>query len=142
MAFTFISGPQHIREEGVLASAAMVKGSHCRWDVGTGYLEPAVESAVTKAGVCLQTKTAGATSGDDKVAFIPFERGQIWLADSTGTPTQTMRGTTCAMTDAAVLNEDETSTRAIFDIVGFRGALADKKIYVMPRMEAITSVGV
>lgn len=142
MAFKYISGPKYTRKIGVLGSATMVKGGTCRFDAGTGFLEPSVEGAVTHYGICDEGVVANSTSGVTEVIMTPFLPGQIWEVDTTGDMAQTYVGTICALESATAIDEDETSTRPVFKIVGMVGETTDRKALVEPYLTLMTSVGV
>lgn len=143
MAFQLRQGPARYHEWGCLGSAAMVNGGLVRFDLGTGYYEPGVAASAIQYGVCASaTQTASATNGATKVSVIPFESGQVWVVDTTGDIALTQIGTTVSVTDAVSLDEDDTGNTPLFTIIGYEGALTDRKALVMPRMGLITGSGV
>jgi len=141
MAFEPYRGPmgafvQH--SVGLLATVAAVKGKTFKIDAATGYAELGAAADATLKGVFMETKTAGATSGADKVNVVYFREGQEWIVDCTGTPAQTSVGAKASLTDVNTLDEDDTGNTPLFDIVGIYGAAADKKVIVKPIMSYFT----
>lgn len=143
MAFELRQGPARYHEVGCLGSASMVKGGLVRFDLGTGFIEPAVAASAVQYGVCVSaTQTASATNGATKVSVIPFQDGQVWAVDTTGDLVATQVGTIVSVTDAVSIDEDDTGNTPLFAIVGYEGALTDRKALVMPVMGLITARGV
>ncbi len=143
MAFSPYQGHFLYQECGWLASASIVLGGVVRFDVGTGYIEPAVAASAVMYGVNMgATQTASATSGVTKTLIIPFESGQIWCVDTTGDIVQTEVGTIVSLTDAVSIDEDDTGNTPLFDIIGYLGALTARKALVRPRTYSMTAFGV
>lgn len=143
MAFVPKFGNFSYQEFGCLGSASMVKGGLVRIDAGTGYVEPAVAASAVMLGVCMsETQTASATNGATKVIVALFESGQVWEVDTTGDLAQTLVGTIASVTDAVSLDEDDAGNTPLFEIIGYRGALTDRKAWVRPSMRLITAIGV
>ncbi len=142
MAFVPLTGNFQYLELGCLGSASMVKGGLVRFDLGTGFVEPSGVTAI-QLGVCMSaTQTASATNGATKVIVALLESGQRWVVDTTGDVVATQVGTTVSLTDAVSIDEDDTGNTPIFNIVGYVGALTDRKAIVMPNSSLILGVGV
>lgn len=143
MAFEPYTGSFQYQTIGWLGSAAIVQGGVVRFDAGTGYIEPAVAASAVIFGVNLgATQTASSTNGATTTQIVPFQSGQVWKVDTTSTLTQAEVGTIVSLTDAVSIDEDDTGNTPLFAIVGYVGALADKKALVVPRIELMTSIGV
>lgn len=143
MAFELVKGPARYHTWGCLGSAAMVKGGVVRFDLGTGYYEPAVAASAVQYGVCASPSvTASATNGATQVKVIPFQDGQVWRVDTTGDVVLTEIGTIVSLTDAVSIDEDDTGNTPLFKIIGYEGALTDRKALVTPMMPLITAIGV
>lgn len=141
--FVPYQGNFRYHEVGCLGSASMVQGGLVRFDLGTGYIEPAVAASAVQYGVCMSaTQTASATNGATKVLVAVFEGGQVWKVDTTGDVALTQLGTTVSVTDAVSLDEDDTGNTPLFDLVGYVGALTDRKALATPNMRLITAIGV
>lgn len=143
MAFVPLTGNFQYLELGCVGSASMVKGGLVRFDLGTGFIEPAVAASAVQYGVCMSaTQTASSTHGATKVLVVPFESGQRWVVDTTGDIVATQVGTIVSVTDAVSLDEDDTGNTPLFGIVGYQGALTDRKAIATPQMGLITAIGV
>lgn len=143
MAFTLKWGNSHYHTCGWLGSAAIVKGGVVRFDAGTGFIEPAVAASAVMYGVNLgETQTASSTNGATTTQIIPFEDGQVWEVDTTDAIVATQVGTIVSLTDAVSIDEDDTGNTPLFEIVGYTGALTDKKALVKPMMKNFTAIGV
>lgn len=143
MAFSLKWGPANYVTHGWLASASIVKGGVVRFDLGTGFIEPAVAASAVMYGVNMgATQTASATSGVTTTVILPFESGQVWEVDTTGDVVATEVGTIVSLTDAVSIDEDDTGNTPLFEIVGYTGALTDRKALVKPHMANFTAVGV
>ena len=143
MAFELVKGPSRTHTWGCLGSASMVKGGLVRFDVGTGFMDPAVAASAVMYGVCVsETQTASSTNGATQLKFVPFQDGQIWRVDTTGDVVATQVGTIASVTDAVSLDEDDTGNTPLFKIIGYEGALTARKALVSPMMPLITAIGV
>lgn len=143
MAFVPYQGNFRYHEVGCLGSASMVQGGLVRLDLGTGYIEPGVAASAVQYGVCMSaTQTASATNGATKVLVVPFESGQVWKVDTTGDIVLTELGTIVSVTDAVSLDEDDTANTPLFELVGYVGALTDRKVLATPHMANFTAIGV
>lgn len=143
MAFEPYAGNFRYQECGWLGSAAIVKGGVVRFDLGTGFIEPAVAASAVIFGVNLsETQTASATNGATKTQIVPFESGQVWKVDTTGDVVATEVGTIVSLTDAVSIDEDDTGNTPLFEVVGHVGALTDRKALVTPHMANFTAIGV
>lgn len=143
MAFTPYVGNFRYQECGWLGSAAIVQGGVVRFDLGTGFIEPAVAASAVIYGVNVSaTQTASATNGATKTSIVPFEDGQVWVVDTTGDVVATEVGTIVSLTDAVSIDEDDTGNTPLFEIVGYLGALTDRKALVRPKRSLMTAIGV
>jgi len=143
MAFTPYVGIFRYQEHGWLGSAAIVQGGVVRFDLGTGFIEPAVAASAVIYGVNVSaTQTASATNGATKTSIVPFEDGQVWVVDTTGDVVATEVGTIVSLTDAVSIDEDDTGNTPLFEIVGYLGALTDRKALVRPKRSLMTAIGV
>lgn len=143
MAFTPYIGNFRYHECGWLGSSAIVLGGVVRFDLGTGFIEPAVAASAVMYGVNLSaTQTASSTNGETKTSVVPFEDGQVWVVDTTDAIVATEVGTIVSLTNAVSIDEDDTGNTPLFEIVGYLGALADKKALVRPVRRLITAIGV
>lgn len=139
MAFEPYIGNFRYHEEGWLGSAAIVQGGLVRYDNTTGYIEPStvggtIDTDGAQYGVNMSaTQTASSTNGATKTQIVPFESGQVWKVDTTGDLARTMVGTIVSLTSAVAIDEDDTSNWPIFKIVGYVGALTDRKALVTPQ---------
>lgn len=140
--FVPYTGNFQYHEVGWLGSAAIVQGALVRFDVATGYLEPSTVSATidtdgTQYAVNMSaTQTASATNGATKTLVVPLESGQVWKVDTTGDMVQTHVGKICSLTSAVAIDEDDFANWPTFKIVGYVGALADRKALVTPQFSA------
>ncbi len=76
---------------------------------------------------------AAASSGAAVVVAIPLCDDQLWEADCTATITTTMLGETQLMTSGGTVNNnatEDTTTSAVVKIIGYAGALTDKRALV------------
>ena len=143
MAFTPYVGNFRYHECGWLGSAAIVQGGVVRFDLGTGFIEPAVAASAVIYGVNVSaTQTASATNGATKTSIVPFGDGQVWVVDTTGDVVATEVGTIVSLTDAVSIDEDDTGNTPLFEIVGYLGALTDRKALVRPKRSLMTAIGV
>jgi hypothetical protein len=143
MAFVPYTGNFRYVQTGWLGSAAIVQGGVVRFDVGTGYIEPAVAASAVMYGVNMgATQTASSTNGATTTPIIPFESGQVWVVDTTTDNAQTETGTLVSLTDAVSMDNDDTGNTPLFECVGHLGALADRKGLYTPHMANFTAIGV
>ena len=143
MAFEPYVGDFRTQTCGWLGSASIVKGGVVRFDLTTGYIEPAVAASAVIFGVNLgATQTASATNGATTTEIVPFQSGQVWKVDGDADIVQTEVGTIVSLADAVQIDSSDTGNTPLFEVVGYVGALTDRKVLVTPHMANFTAIGV